>query len=246
MQADERIVNYMKERSSFAKMLASVIAVQLFALAVYFCLYALFFGGVFYSQSAHTGKIITIVVSAVIAAVLCVVNYLTAIRSKKVYITRPDRIAINDTFEIIRVAYDTARPVLIFKITYSLVIVAASVAVYIIIAVLMEDQALAAIYGKIVICMAIAAAVMIAYPCIDRIACYRALLNETHELSYDTPFGMAPLYILSFAIPLTVCGWYVVRYYSPGPWIAMVIILASALFSFAISFLAGWASDDKQ
>ncbi len=246
MQADERIVNYMKERSSYAKMLASVIAVQLFALAVYFCFYALFSGGVFYSLTAHTGKITTIAISAVIAMILCVVNYLTTIRSRKVYITRPDRIAINDTFEIIRVAYDTARPVLIFKITYSLVIIAGSALVYIIFGILMEDQALASIYGRIVICLATAAAVMIAYPCIDRISCYRALLNETHELSYDTGFKMAPMYILSFAIPITVFAWYVVRYYSGAPWIAIVVFPVAALFSFAISYLSEWVSPEKE
>ena len=150
MQADERIVNYMKERSRYARTVAGVAAVHLFALAVYFGMSAVLSGGFFYSGSEGTGKTVAVCFAAVIAAGLCVVNILTVIRSEKVYITRPDRIAIRDSEEIVKIAYDTARPVLIYKITYSLVLMAGGGLVYIILLMSMNDEVLAGLYGRII------------------------------------------------------------------------------------------------
>lgn len=240
MQADERIVSYMKERNEYAKCVAAVVAVQLFALAVYFCMYALIAGGVFYSLSEDTGKILMIALSVVIAVVLGIVNILTAIRSSKVYITRPDSIALSDGRDVVRIAYDTARPVLIYKITYSLVILSVSGIVYITLLILMTDTSLANIYGRIVCCLFLAVAVLIAYPCIDRIACYRALLNETHELYYDIRPDKALYYILSVATPAVICLWYILRYYGNSPKTAWIVIPVAALFALAIAFLANW------
>lgn len=245
MQADERIVNYMKERADYAGTVACVVAVQLFALAVYFCFYALVAGGVFLSGSAETGKVIVIAISAAIAAGLCVVNFLTAIRSRKVYITRPDRTAINDAKEIVRIAYDTARPVLIFKITYSLVMLTVSGVIYITLLIIMEDQVLANIYGRIVVCLICGVAILIAYPCIDRIACYRALLNETHVLYYDIRPNTALMYILSFSVPICVCVWYALRYYGSAQDIAWTVFPFTALFVLAIAFLVKWKGQEN-
>ena len=243
MQADERIVNYMKARSEQAGTVACVVAVQLFALAVYFCLYALIAGGVFYSLTENTGKIIILVTAGVIAVLLVVINSFTVIRSKKVYITRPDSIAIRDGSEVVREAYTTARPVLIYKITYSLVIVAVGCLVNIMLKIFMEDQALAVIYGRIVFCLITAFAIIIAYPCIDRIACYRALLNETHDLYYDTVPDKCLMYVMAFAVPLSVCLWYSLRYYGPRPDIAWIVFPLTALLAIAVSFLRNWAAD---
>lgn len=240
MPNDERIANYMKARNSHAKTVASSIAVQLFALAVYFCIYALIAGGVFYSLSEKTGKVISIALAFAIAAGLCVVNLLTVIRSRSVYINRPDRIAMREGQEAVKAAYDMARPILIYRITYSLVLVGASGLVYIMLLVFMEDTSLAGMYGRIVCVLALAAATLIAYPCIDRIGCYRALLGETHELVTDNRPNRAFYYIASFALPLSLCTWYVLRYYGPRTDIAWAVFPFVALFALAFTFLAGW------
>ncbi len=245
MQADERIVNYMKTRNEQAGTVACVVAVQLFALAAYLCLYALIAGGVFYSLTEKTGKVIIIVTACIIAVILCVINIMTVIRSKKVYITRPDSIALRESSEIVREAYSTARPVLIYKITYSLVMVSLAGIVNIMLLIFMEDQALATIYGRIVSCLAVAFAVIIAYPCIDRISCYRALLNETHELYTDTPANTALMYIMSIAVPASICLWYGLRYYGTRPDIAWIVFPVTALFAFAFAFLRNWAVSSR-
>ncbi|MCR5672998.1 MAG: hypothetical protein K6F87_04720 [Lachnospiraceae bacterium] len=240
MQADERIVNYMKERNRHAKTVACVVSVQLFVLALWLCLYALVRSGLFYSLSVGIGKIIMIALSFLLAAALSVLNFLTVIRGNKVNITRPDSIAINDGREIVKEAYSTARPVLIFKITCCLVVAASSVLVDIMLHVFMEDQTVADLYGKIIVCVIAAAAFLAAYPCIDRIACYRALLGETHELYFESRQNMALKYILSFAIPLCTCLWYVLRYYSKQQKIAWIVFPVAALFTLAIAFLANY------
>ena len=106
----------------------------------------------------------------------------------------------------------------------------------------MDDQETAALYAKIVFCIFAAVAVLIAYPCIDRIACYRALRGETHELYFDTEENTALKYILSFTVPLCICLWYALRYYGKGraPHIAWIVFPLTALFALAIAFLAGY------
>lgn len=240
---DDRIVRYMKERNEFARTVASVIAVQLFALAVYFCMYALVAGKAVYSGSERTGRIVVISISAAIAVVICVVNILTVIRSDKVYISRPDSTSIRDMSEAVRLAYGTARPVLILKITYSLIIMTCSGVVYIMLLTFMEDQALAGMYGRIVCCLAVAGAVVIAYPCIDRIGCYRALLGQTHYLYYDIKPNKAIRYVLAVVLPASLCLWYLLRYYSPKDSVAWIVFPAAALFSLAASFLIKWSVD---
>ena len=242
---DDRIVNYMKVRSDHAKTVACVIAVQLFVLAVYFCMYALIAGHVFLSLSEEAGKIIMITVASGLAAGVVVVNFLTVIHGKKVDITRPDSLAMRDGEEVVRIAYTTARPVLIYKITYSIVIVAAGVLVNIILLSFLEDQILAGLYGRIVICLCLSAAVLIAYPCIDRIACYRALLGESHVLYYDRKGNRLPGYIAAFCVPVCICLWYVFRYFARFSDIAWVIFPFVALFALAISFLINIKSDIK-
>lgn len=237
MQADDRITAYMKERNEAAKTFASTIAVQLFALSIYYALYALIAGGVFYSMSEKTGKIVIAVIASVIAVCLAVVNVLAVIKSRKVYITRPDNTALRDSEEIVTLAYDTARPVLIYKITYSLVIVAAAALVYIIFQILMEDQALAVIYGRIIVSLGTAAAVIIALPCIDRIACYRALLGQTHDLYYDRRPDRPLMYTLAVTIPLCILAWYLLRYFGPRGDIAWIVFPAVAIFALAVPFL---------
>lgn len=240
---DERIVNYMKARNGQAQMTATAIAVQFFALAVFFAMYALSVSGLFYSRSANTGKIITIAVAVAISVFLCIVNVLGVIRSDRVYITRPDRISLRDGEEVVRLAYQTARPVLINKITYSLVIMTTGGLVYIMLLIVMKDTALAGIYGRIVCSIILALVTLIAYPCVDRIACYRALLNETHDLYYDIEPNKAFMFISSIAIPLSICLWYILRYYGSNQKIAWIVFPIAALFGFAVSFLYNWSRD---
>ena len=246
LQADERIVNYMKARVAYAKTVACSIAVQLFALAVYFCLYALIFSNLFYSSSEKTGKLIMICIAIVIAVGLCVLNVFTVIRSKEVYIKRPDAIALRDGKEIVSIAYSTARPVLIYKITYSLIICGISGLVYITLLIIMKDAALAGLYGRICCCLAVAAAVLIAYPCVDRITCYRALLGETHDLITDDGADRTYMYTAALVIPPVICLWYILRYYGSRPDVAWIVFPVAALFSVAIAFLRNWVkSVDK-
>lgn len=241
MQPDERIVNYMKERNGFARAVACTVAVQLFALAVYFCLYAVISTDAFYSLSQKTGKVIMIVLAAVIAVGLCVVNVLMVIKGKKVYITRPDCIAVRDAKETVEIAYRTARAVLIYKITYSMVLLTAVGIVYIMLEIFMDNKDLAGLYGRIICCIISAAAVLIAYPCIDRIACYRALLGETHDLVYDIRPDTVLMYVLSVATPLCIYLWYVLRYYTDHADTAWIVFPVTLLFALAIPFLIGRA-----
>ncbi|MBQ6575049.1 MAG: hypothetical protein IJL90_02950 [Lachnospiraceae bacterium] len=244
MHADDRIIDYMKERNRYAATAACAAAVQLFALAVYLCIYALIAGGVFYSLSEKGGKIFAAAVCAVIAAGLVIFNICCVIKGKKVDITRPDSIAIRDSSEVVRLAYRTARPVLIYKITWWLVILAASPLVYIILVTAMDDQTLAPVYAKIIICIIAGFAVLFAYPCFDRIACYRALLNETHELYFDAHSFFAPRYILAAGTPTVICLWYLFRYYSERGDIAWIVLPLAVLLGSAISFLCGWTKQD--
>ncbi len=227
----------MKIRADHAKTVACIIAVQLFVLAVYFCLYALIAGRVFLSLTEGTGKVIMISASIVLAIGVCVINCMAVIHAKKVDITRPDDMAMRDGEEVVRLAYSTARPVLIYKITCSLVMLVAGGVVYIMLLTFMEDAALANLYGRILCCIDMAAAVLTAYPCIDRISCYRALLGESHELYYDAPSGISTKFIAAVTVPVALCTWFILRYFSAGQDIAWAVLPFTALFAIATAFL---------
>lgn len=233
----------MKERNRYASTVACTVAVQLFALAAFFCIYALISGGVFYSLSEDAGKVIAISLCAAVSAGLVVLNIMCVIKNKKVYITRPDSIAIKDSSEVVRLAYTTARPVLIYKITLYLVLMSLAPIVYIILLTCMSDQALASVYGKITSSIIAAFAFLFAYPCFDRIACYRALLNETHELYYDTGEGQGSRYVIAVAAPVSICIWYVLRYYSRSGDIAWIVFPMTVLFGAAVAFLCNWTKN---
>ena len=235
----------MKVRNDHARTVACTIALQLFALAVDFCMYALIAGGAFYSLTEKTGKIISISIAVAVTVGLCVMNVLCVISSRKVYITKPDSIAIREGEEAVRLAYSTARPVLIYRITLSAVILTVSGLVYIMLSIFMEDKALAEIYGRIVCSLFIAGTVIAAYPCLDRISCYRALLGETHELYIDEKQNRALMYIAAFAVPVSICIWYVMRYFLDRPDIAWIVFPVTALFGLAIAFLINWTADKK-
>ncbi len=233
----------MKERNRYASTVACTVAVQLFALAAFFCIYALISGGVFYSLSEEMGKVIAISLCGAVSAGLVVLNIMCVIKSRKVYITRPDSIAIKDSAEVVRIAYTTARPVLIHKITLNLILVSLAPVVYIILLTCMSDQALATIYGKITASIIVAFAFLFSYPCFDRIACYRALLNETHELYYDTKEGAGSGYVFAVAAPVSICIWYVMRYYSRSGNIAWIVFPMTVLFGAAVAFLCNWSKN---
>ena len=242
---DERIADYMKERAKYARTVSCAVSVQLIALAFYFGVYILIDRDAFYSMSKNMAELIAVILAVIVAVCVFVVNYFTVIRSRKVYITRPDGVAIRDAREVVELAYKTARPILIYKITYSLVIMTVSGIVYIIFLMMIDNQFIAGIYGKIVCCLCISAAVYIAYPCVDRISCYRALLGQTHELSFDVRPNRAFMFILSAAVPFSICLWYAFRLYGQILESSWVIFPVTALFTLAISFLINWSVDSK-
>ncbi len=242
---DERIVNYMKERDRCARTFSCIVSMQLIVLALYFGMYIPFAKGSFYSLSEDIATLALVVMASLVAIVLIIVNILAVIRFKKVYITRPDRVSIRDAADVVDLAYDTARPVLIYKITYSLVMIVTGGLVYIMLTIFMDNQFIAGLYGRIICCFLCAGAFVIAYPCIDRIACYRALRGETHELSYDVRPNMPLMYILAFCVPISICVWYILKFPGQMKDTAFIVFLITALFALAIAHLAGVIRDGR-
>lgn len=241
---DERIVNYMKERARYARMVSCAVAVQLIGLAFYFGMYIIIARDTFYSGSRNLAETVVVVIAVIVAVCLFVVNYFTVIRSKSVYITRPDMIAMRDANETVSIAWKAARQVLIFKITYCLVGMTVSGIVYIILLMSIDNQFIAGLYGKMVCCLVCAAAAFIAYPCIDRISCYRALLGQTHELSFDVRPNRPLMFALSAAIPFGICIWYALRFYGEIFESAWIVFPVAALLCLAISFLINWSREN--
>ena len=101
----------------------------------------------------------------------------------------------------------------------------------------MDDAVMAAFYGRIICCVAAAAAVLIAYPCMDRIACYRALLGETHYLYTEGEDGHFTAYITAAAIPVCICLWYALGFFESTKRISWIVFPVAALLVFAVSFL---------
>lgn len=249
MELDERIINYMKVRNEYAKTVANVAAAQLFSVASFYCMYALYSGGVFYSGSLTYAKFTILAVMILISVSLCVVNVFTVMKAKKVYIRYPDTIATRSGEEVIREAYVIARPVLIQKITGALLVLPFSVLVYIMLINYVSDEALANVYGKIVVMLGLAVFVSTAFPCIDRINCYRKLLNEIHvpvNMDADNKKNTIIGYVFGIAVPVSVCIWSLMRFYSMNQSLAWVTFPIALLLVLAVSFLVGWTVEAQE
>lgn len=250
MELDERIINYMKIRNEYARMIANVAASLLFALAGFFCLYALYAGGVFYSGSLRTAKTIIFTLTILISIAVSVIGVLASKKIRRVYIKYPDAIALRGSEDVVREAYFIARPVLIHKITLWCLVFPSAALVYIMLMIFMEDYVLAEIYGKIVLSLAAAIFTSSVIPCFDRIVCYRGLLNEIHVLSdisdeQYTKRKQVTGYILSIAVPAMMCVWFLMRHYSNYKSIAWIVLPIGALLAFAVIFLSGWVIQEK-
>lgn len=247
MELDERVIKYMKVRNEFAKTVANLATAQLFSIASFYCMYALYSGGVFSSGSLTFAKITILSVMCIISVVLCVINALTVKRSKKVNIMLPDSIAVRSAQEVVREAYIIARPVLIQKITGALLVLPATGLVYIILIIFMDNRSLCDNYGKIMLFLGLAAIVSIAAPCVDRINCYRLLLNEIH-ISYmrdtDNKKRMIFGYVIAGAVPLSILIWSLLRFYSTSQSIAWITFPITFLVAAAAFFLVGWCFDN--
>lgn len=249
MDFDERIINYMKVRSEYAKTVAYVAAAQLFAVAGFYCMYALYSGGVFYSGSLTYAKITILSIMVLVSIGLCVVNVFTMMKGKMVDIKYPDSISTRQGEEVVREAYMVARPVLIQKITFSALGIPLSILVNIILRIYVNQYKLASTYGMIAILLATAVFLSVAFPCMDRINCYRALLNEIHvyvDLKLNSKKKLAFRYIFAVSIPITVCIWSLLRFYSHSQDIAWITFPISALISLAACFLTGWCMEKPQ
>lgn len=249
MDFDERIVNYMKVRSEYAKTVAFVAAAQLFAVAGFYCMYALYSGGVFYSGSLTYAKITILSIMVLVSIGLCVVNVFTVMKGKMVDIKYPDFISTRQGEEVVREAYMIARPVLIQKITVALLGFPIGILVNIILRIYVNQYKLASIYGMIAILLATAVFISVALPCIDRINCYRALLNEIHvyvDLKLNSKKKFAFGYIFAVGVPLCVCIWGLLRFYSRSQDIAFITFPISLLLCLSACFLAGWCIEKPQ
>ena len=245
MELDERIVNYMKVRNEYAKMAAHVAASLLFMLASFLCMHALYVGQVFYSKSLDAVEMAIFIIAVILSACICIVNILTCKKARRVYIKYPDSIAIRNSSDVVREAYYIARPVLIQKITLWTVILFTTGLVYIMLMIFLEDPVMAQIYGKIIVCLGAGVFVSSVVPCIDRLYCYRMLLGEVFVRSDFTDEKsikkrQAVGYVLSVVVPVTVCVWYLIRYYGVKRELAWVAFPFTALFTFAVIFLIEW------
>ena len=243
MEVDERTTNYMKLRNEYAKAAAAVAAAQLFSLAGFFCMYALYKGDVFYSQSLRTAKAVIIIVMIAVSICLAVINAVCIGKLRRVRNRFPDEVALRGSEEILRNAYIVARPVLIEKITRNLLILPLAGLVYIFLLLFMDVKGLADIYGKIIVCLAFAVLINSAIPCIDRIDCYRKLLKEKYESRLEEKTQKRKNqteYVAAVTVPLLVLVYCLMRFFSSSYNIAWICIPVGALVCVAVIFLVEW------
>ena len=245
MDLDASLIEYMRKRAELAKLVACAITVQCFVLAVFFCAYGLCYSQFAYSKSIEAFRLGIIIASIIITIGLVIFNRFVCIRYKLVEAVRPDYIALRQSGDVVWEAYMIARPILIFKITLAGFFMTASGLMYIVLVILMDRAEMATVYGRIIVFLCIAAATMIGYPSIDRLYSYRCALREIHVAEGDMVRKSHLGYGFAILTPISICCWYIIRFYTAKFEIAWIVFPMMALFGLAIVYLSNWLLDDK-
>lgn len=243
MDLDTSIIDYMKIRADFAKAVTSALGTQCFALAVFFCAYGLMAGGFAYSGSYAMLRLVIISISILVSILLCIFNCMVWVKYRKVIAKTPDSIGIRQSSETVEEAYRIARPVLIYKITIACLALFVGGLAYIMLTIFLSRTVVAGVYGRIVVSLCCAFAIMYGGPAIDRIAAYRSALLQTHSLLSTKKNGYLAGMTIAACLPLSICAWYVLRFYTGKSTIAWIVFPMVALFGVAFVYLAGWAKN---
>jgi len=245
MELDSTLVQYMKKKAECAKLVACFLSVQCFVLAVSFCADGLLQEYLVYSDSIDLARKIIIISAIVIALVLCLVCTFVSIKCSETVKIKPDSIALRQSYDVVKTAYELARPQLIYKITCALLITFLSGLIYILLVIFLDRSMMSGVYGRIVVAICMALAIYIAYPCVDRLFAYRELLGEEYVSIKDEEKWKVCRYAISIALPGSISSWYILRFYTNSSDIAWIVFPMVALFAFAIVFLIMFVIDMK-
>lgn len=244
MELDSQIVKYMQKRAELATNVAGALAAQCFVLAVFFCAYGLFKSGVVFSKSEDIAKVIIIVISIVITVALCVFNVMLCIKLQSLQKLYPDEIALRQSFDTVDAAYEIARPILIFKITASIVVMTLGGLAYIFLMILLEKSFMSGIYGKIAASSLFGVALLIGLPSFDRIKVYLEMMNVRHA-DRNSLRGIFPYAIaVAIGLPVSIEGYYIMKCYAGKSDIAFIVFWMVALFALAFAYLSGFINKD--
>lgn len=246
MDLDTSLVDYMKKRAELAKLFACALSVQCFVLAVFFCAYGLYYNQFAYSKSEDKLRYVIFGCVIVISILLVVFNVFSSIRYKKLMEGRPDYISLRQSGDVVNEAYIIARPILVFKITVATLVILTSGLVYIIVQIALDRSQMAGIYGKIIVCLFLGIGILIGFPSLDRIYSYRCVLNEVHSFMEDKVRVYTTLIGFSIVTPLSICTWYIFRFYTDKSDIAWIAFPMMALFGLAAVYLINWVRDDNR
>lgn len=246
MDLDSGLIEYMKKRAEYAKLVATVLSVQCFLLAVFFCEYGLWINQLAYSKSRDTLKVVIILIAVILSLVMVAFNYLVVLKSATVYKLRPDYIALRQSSDTVVEAYAIARPVLIYKITMGLLIMVASGFIYIILRIALDRTEMSGIYGRMIVAVAIGIGLLFIIPSLDRIRAYRVILNEIHTVNGDTFNYVVFFKVASILTPMSIGAWYILRFYTDKRATGWIVFPVMALFGLAICYLIGWSKEEIQ
>lgn len=234
----------MKKRAEYAKLTSTVLSVQCFLLAVFFCEYGLWINQFVYSKSIKTLRLLIMLTTVVLSIVMVVFNYLVVIKYKQVYDARPDYIALRQSGDTVKEAYRIARPVLIYKITLGLLVMTLSGFIYIILRIVLDRSEISGIYGRMIVAIAIGIGLLFIIPSIDRIKAYRVILNEVHSLNDNPDKYVVFFKIASILTPMSIGAWYILRFYTDKTATGWIVFPMAALFGCAVCYLIGWSKQE--
>lgn len=243
MDIDSIVVKYMKEKAEYSKLVACATAVHCFVLAVFFCTYELISNYFMYSEKLDLARNILICISVVVALLLAVFNWMICCRYTKVIELTPDYIAIRQSIDVIREAYNIACAHLNYQITIAVFLSVCGGFIYIFLQIVMDRSDTARVFGWSGVMICLAVAMFIGIPAIDRKISYKLLLSKMHSSMKDRYSAVVVMKAIAVGIPLSVCGWYIVKFFTSYSQIAFIVFPMAALFGAAFVYLIGYYND---
>lgn len=232
MELDRNVSEYMQRKNMLAVKAASMLSAQLLLVAVYFCALNI--------TKTETGFLTLRIVLAVLSSLLVAIGIIVSFRYRNVYDTLPDDIGLRQSLEVIRYAYDIAKPALTFNMTIAGIVTALGILVPLVIMSAMPGSGGVTI-AKAVFFLFMAAAVFVLTPSFSRMFTYEQMLSRhIAASSIDTRKSiLLKGILLSILIPVSVCIYLQWKYFgSAKNEIAWIVFCLAGIIYAVVTFLA--------
>ena len=242
METDRNVSEYMQRKNVQSTNLARLIAAQLLITAVFFLAYLFLQNTRRFGADLEISRVIVKGVLIILSLLLSLVGIIVSYKSSGLHKYMPDTIGIRQSHDIIDAAYDVAKPALIFRMTFALVLFMLGGALALVTVSIMGAGENSTYIGKAIFFVFLAGCALMFVPAFDRMNVYKMLLNEKHDIMPRYSFAATGI-AFSILMPASFCAYYLWRFFGNDRSIAWIVFPIAVIILGAVIVLADYVRE---